>query len=177
MLLCVFKRLVWCKVQQPRGKTHQPNVSQSRLRLDAAQGLCETSERIWSILWWGDGISPISLPLFVCPCHGDVGGGGFLYLWRCQWRGASWFLFSLSNRNQDMVIQWVEKEMSKQKRVKHLRSEGIERAPSGHFVPSAAADWKTYSLPSHSTLNLTVVDFSPTSPLLLLWLSVPEWGF
>lgn len=34
----------WCaKVQQSQGKTHHPNVSQCRLGLGAAQGVCETS--------------------------------------------------------------------------------------------------------------------------------------
>lgn len=43
----------------------------------------------------------------------------------------------------------------------------MEGAPSGHFVPSAAAEGtrlEIVPLPSHSTLYLTVVDFSPASP-------------
>ncbi len=48
------------------------------------------------------------------------------------------------------------------KRMKHLRRRRTEGAPSGHFVPAAASDWKC--TPALSTLYVTVVDFSPTGP-------------
>lgn len=40
------------------------------------------------------------------------------------------------------MIQKVEKEMSKQKGMKHLSSRGLEGALSGHFVLAVASDWK-----------------------------------
>lgn len=163
MLLCVPERLSRRKFQQPRSKTHHPNVSQSSLSLYAAQGLCETSERIWSILWWGDGISPVSPLLLACPCHGDVARGGFLYLSRCHWRGGPWFLFSLSNSNQDLAIHWVEKKMSKQERMKISKEGKDGRCSIWTCLPLRSSRLENVLLPSHSTLYLAVVDLSPTS--------------
>lgn len=37
--VCALEQLVWHKVQQPLGKTHHLNVSQTRLSLDTAEGL------------------------------------------------------------------------------------------------------------------------------------------
>lgn len=42
-MLCVLQQLVWHRTQNPLGKTHHPNVSQTRLSLDSAEGLCESS--------------------------------------------------------------------------------------------------------------------------------------
>lgn len=140
MLLCVPERLVWHKAQQPQGKTHHPNVSQSRLSLNAAQGLYETSERIWSILWWGDGISSISpRPSLPWGCCGRVIYGDVIEEEDHD--------FSSLCQIAIKIRQWVEKGNVNKKRMKHLSRDGMEGIPSGHFVPSVAADWKTYSWP------------------------------
>ncbi len=89
--------------------------------------------------------------------------GVFLYLWRCQRSGGSWFLFSLSNCNQDLTIQWVEKEMSKQKGMKHIRREERRdrRCSIWTFCPPRGSWLENVPLPS---LYLAVVDFPPSSP-------------
>lgn len=110
---------------------------------------------------------------------GEREGGKFLYLWEMPVKKEDCgFLSPLCQTTiKILAIQWVEEEMSKHKKDETSKQGSSGRSSIWPFCPLSSSRLENVLLPSHSVLHLMVVDFSPSRPLLLPCLSVPECGF
>lgn len=134
-VLCVLQQLVWHRTQNPLGKTHHPNVSQTRLSLDSAEGLRSPLEhslmRRWHsslLLFWGCHGGVQLVIFFFC---GDDSSEAAPGASSSPWQIAVKIWGFRGGRDRNVKTKDNETHLEgKRKSVEGL---------AGHFVPSAAS--------------------------------------